>query len=101
MPCTAALLGTRTITQTLTREVPVLVLLAIVVVLFVGLLLAVDRAVKVSKRVRRRQEANRRLMAAAAVAEDQNRRRTAAAESSKALTSLIPAIHEHDIRHVD
>jgi hypothetical protein len=40
-------------------------------------------------------------MAAAAVAEDKNRRRTAAAESSKALTSLIPAIHEHDIRHVE
>ena len=78
-----------------------LVLLAIGIVLFVGLLLAVDRSVKVTKRVRRRREANRRLIAAAAVAEAANRQRTAAAESSKALTSLIPAIHEHDTRHVD
>jgi hypothetical protein len=76
-------------------------LLAIAVVLLVGLLFAVDRAVKASKRVRRRREANRRLMAAAAVAEDRNRQRTATAEASKALTSIIPAIHELDPRHVE
>jgi hypothetical protein len=78
---------------------PVLVLLAVVIVLFVGLLFAADRMVKVSKRVRRRREANRRFIAAAAQAEAKNRHRTATAD--KALTSLIPAIHEHDIRHVE
>jgi hypothetical protein len=82
------------------RKIPVL-LLAVALVLFVGLLFAVDRAVKASKRVRRRREANRRLIAAAAVAEDKNRQRTATAEASKALTSLIPAIHDHEIRHVE
>jgi hypothetical protein len=82
------------------RKMPVL-LLAVAIVLFVGLLFAVDRTLKVSKRVRRRREANRRLMAAAAVAEAKNKQSTATAEASKALTSLIPAIHEHDIRHVE
>ena len=80
---------------------PVLVLLAVGIVLFVGLLFAVDRTLKVSKRVRRRREANRRLIAAAAVAEAKNKQRTETAEASKALTSLIPAIHEHDTRHVE
>jgi hypothetical protein len=79
---------------------PVLVLLAVVIVLFVGLLFAADRMVKVSKRIRRRQEANRRLIAAAAQAEAKNAQRTATAEASKALTSLIPAI-QHDTRHVE
>jgi len=76
------------------------VLIAVAIVVLVGLLWAIDRATKATKRIRRRREANRRLLAAAAVAEANNRQRKAAAEASKALTSLIPAIQEHDIRHV-
>jgi hypothetical protein len=80
---------------------PVLVLLAVAIVLFVGVLLAADRAVKVLRRVRRRREANRRLAAAAALAEAEDRQRRAAAEASVALTSLMPTIHDHDPRHVN
>jgi Tfp pilus assembly protein PilV len=76
------------------------VLIAVVIVLLVGLLFAIDRATKAIKRIRRRREVNRRLVAAAAVAEANDIQRKAAAEASKALTSLIPAIQEHDIRHV-
>ena len=77
------------------------VLIAVAIVLLVGLLFAIDRANKTVKRIRRRREANRRLAAAAAVAEARNRQRKAAAEASKALTSLIPAIQEHETpRHV-
>ena len=76
------------------------VLIAVAIVLLVALLFAIDRANKAVKRIRRRREANRRLVAAAAAAEAKNRQRTAAAEASKALTSLIPAIQEHDTRHV-
>ncbi len=76
-------------------------LIAVVIVLAVGLLFAVDRAIKAIKRIRRRQDANRRLVAAAAAAEAKNRQRKAATEASGALTSLIPAIHEHETRHVD
>ena len=76
------------------------VLIAVAIVLFVGLLFAIDRANKTVKRIRRRREANRRLVAAAAVAEAKNRQRKAAVEASKALTSLIPTIQEHDTRHV-
>jgi membrane-anchored protein YejM (alkaline phosphatase superfamily) len=79
---------------------PVPVLIAVAIVLLVGLLFAIDRATKAIKRIRRRREANRRLVAAAAVAEAKNRQRKAAAEASNSLTSLIPAIQEHDIRHV-
>ena len=75
-------------------------LIAVAIVLLVGLLFAIDRANKAIKRIRRRREANRRLVAAAAVAEANNSQRKAAAEASKALTSLIPAIQEHDTRHV-
>jgi hypothetical protein len=80
---------------------PVLVLVAVAIVLFVGVLFAVDRAVKVLRRIRRRAEANRRLTAAAAQAEAQDRRRKAAAEASVALTSVMPTIRDHDPRHVD
>lgn len=76
-------------------------LIVVVIVLAVGLLFAVDRAIKAIKRIRRRQDANRRLVAAAAAAEAKNRQRKAATEASGALTSLIPAIHEHETRHVD
>jgi hypothetical protein len=76
------------------------VLIAVAIVLLVGLLFAIDRATKAIKRIRRRREANRRLVAAAAVAEAKDRQRKAAAEASNSLTSLIPAIQEHDIRHV-
>jgi hypothetical protein len=99
-PGSAALLKCPDRCPTLRRKIVVL-LFAVVIVLFVGLLFAVDRTLKVGKRVRRRREANRRLVAAAAVAEAANKQRTATAEASKALTSLIPAIHDHDIRHVE
>ena len=80
---------------------PVTVLLIVLIVLFVGLLCAADRAVKAITRGRRRTEANRRLAAAAAQAETQDRRRRAAAEASTALTSVLPAIHDQAPRHVD
>ena len=75
-------------------------LIAVAIVLLVGLLFAIDRTNKAIKRIGRRREANRRLVAAAAMAEAKNTQRKAAAEASKALTSLIPAIQEHDTRHV-
>ena len=75
-------------------------LIAVAIVLLVGLLFAIDRTNKAIKRIGRRREANRRLVAAAAVAEAKDSQRKAAAEASKALTSLIPAIQEHDTRHV-
>ena len=76
-------------------------LIAVAIVLLVALLFAIDRATKAIKRIRRRREANRRRVAAAAVAEANNKQRKAAAEASKALTSLIPAIQEHETpRHV-
>ena len=77
------------------------VLIAVAIVLLVALLFAIDRANKALTRIRRRREANRRLVAAAAAAEAKHRQRKATAEASKALTSLIPAIQEHDTpRHV-
>jgi type II secretory pathway pseudopilin PulG len=81
--------------------VSVAVLFIVLIVLFVGLLLAADRAVKSVRRARRRAEANRRLTAAATEAEERDRQRRAAAEASVALTSLMPTIHDHDPRHVD
>ena len=80
---------------------PVTVLLIVLVVLFVGLLCAADRVVQAIKRGRRRTEANRRLAAAAAQAEARDRQRIAAAEACTALTSVLPAIHDHAPRHVD
>jgi hypothetical protein len=80
---------------------PVTVLLIVLVVLFVGLLRPADRVVQAIKRGRRRTEANRRLAAAAARAQAQDRPRRAAAEASTALTSVLPAIHDHAVRHVD
>ena len=80
---------------------PVPVLLIALIALLVGLLLAADRAVKLIKRGLRRREADRRLTAAAARAEARDRQRRAAAESSAALTSVMPAIHDHAPRHVD
>jgi cell division protein FtsL len=76
-------------------------LLAGVVVLLIALLLAADRAVKAVRRGRRLRQANTRLTAAAAQAEAEHRRRRAAAEASGALTSVMPAIHDHPTRHVD
>jgi hypothetical protein len=76
-------------------------LLAVVLVLFIALLLTADRAVKAVRRGRRRRHANARLTAAAAQAEADDRQRRAADEASGALTSIMPAIHEHPPRHVD
>jgi predicted Holliday junction resolvase-like endonuclease len=80
---------------------PVAVLLIVVIVLFVGLLFAADRAVKAIKRALRLREADRRLAAAAAEAEERDRQRRAAAEASAALTSIMPTIHDHAPRRVD
>jgi hypothetical protein len=80
---------------------PVTVLLIVLVVLFVGLLFAADRVVQAIKRGRRRAKAHRRLAAAAGQAEAQDKQRRAAAEASTALTSVLPAIHDHAPRHVD
>ena len=77
------------------------VLFIVLIVLFVGLLAAADRAVKMIKRSRRRRAADRRLTAAAAQAEARDRQRRAAAEASTALTSVMPAIDDHAPRHVD
>jgi predicted RND superfamily exporter protein len=63
-------------------------LIGVAIVLLVALLFAIDRATKAGKRIGRRREAK-------------DRQRKATAEASKALTSLIPAIQEHDTpRHV-
>ena len=77
------------------------VLFIVLIALFVGLLVAADRAVKMIKRGRRRREADRRLAAATAQAEERDRQRKAAAEASTALTSVMPTIHDHAPRHVD
>ena len=80
---------------------PVGVLLIVLIVLFVGLLFVADRAVKWARRARRLREADRRLTAAAARGEARDRQRRSAAEASTALTSVMPAIHDHAPRHVD
>jgi hypothetical protein len=80
---------------------PVDVLLIVVIVLFVALLWAADRALKAGKRIRRRREADRRLTAAAAQAEARDSQRRAATEASGALTSLMPTIHDLPPRHVE
>jgi hypothetical protein len=80
---------------------PVLVLIAVAIVLFVCLLIAADRAAKAVQRGLRRKEANRRLAAAAARAEARDRRRKAAEQASGALTSVMPTIHDVDTRHVE
>ena len=79
---------------------PVRVLIAVAVVLFVCLLFAADRTVKVIKQTRRRREATRRLAAATAQAEAKDRQRKAAEQASGALTSVMPTIHDVDTRLV-
>jgi Predicted phosphoesterase len=67
--------GAITLARTLERMMPVRVLIAVLIVLFVCLLAAaVDRAIKTTKRNRRRLDATRRLAAAAAQGEAQHRR---------------------------
>jgi hypothetical protein len=80
---------------------PVPVLFVVLIVLFVGLLVAADRAVKMIKQSQRRKAADRRLAAAVAQAQARDRQRRAAAEASTALTSVMPTIHDHAPRHVD
>ncbi len=81
---------------------PVRVLIAVVIVLFVAcLLFAADRTVKAIQRGRRRREATLRLAAAAAQAEAEDRQRKAAEQASGALTSVLPTIHDVDTRHVE
>ena len=84
------------------RKMPVRLLIAVLIVLFVCLLaVAVDWAIKSIKRNRRRLDATRRLAAAAAQAEAKDRRRKASEQVSGALTSVMPTIHDIDTRHVD
>ena len=84
------------------RKMPVRLLIAVLVVLFVCLLaVAVDWTIKSIKRNRRRLDASRRLAAAAAHGEAKHRRRKAAEQVSGALTSVMPTIHDIDTRHVD
>src|SRR5580693_8451347 len=84
------------------RKMPVRLLIAVLIVLFVCLLAAaVDWAIKSVKRSRRRLDATRRLAAAAAHGEAKHRRRKAAEQVSGALTSVMPTIHDIDTRHVD
>src|SRR6202167_3495984 len=80
---------------------PVQVLIIVLIVLFVVLLLAADRAVKAIRRGRRRADANKRLVAAVDRGQAKHRQRRAAADASRALTSVIPTIHDHPPRHVD
>jgi type II secretory pathway pseudopilin PulG len=80
---------------------PVAVLLIVLIVLFIVLLLAADRAVKAIRRGRRRADANKRLVAAVDRGKAKHRQRKAAADASRALTSVIPTIHDHPVRHVD
>ena len=80
---------------------PVRVLIAVLIVLFICLLFAADRTVKVIKRERRRRESARRLAAATAQGEAANKQRKTAERASGALTSVMPTIHDVDPRHVD
>jgi len=81
---------------------PVRVLIAVVIVLFlVCLLVVADRAVKVLRRERRRREAARRLAAAAAEGEARTKQRKAAERASGALTSVMPTIHDIETRRVN
>jgi hypothetical protein len=77
------------------------VLLAVAFVLIVCVLFATDRAIKAVNRGRRRRETNERLVAAAAVAEEKERERRENVDTEEALTSIIPTIHDHEIRNVD
>jgi hypothetical protein len=80
---------------------PVTVLLIVAIVLFIGLLFAVDQLVKAIKRGRRRASATRRLDAAEARGRARHKQRRAAAEASAELTSVMPTIHDLDPRHVE
>lgn len=77
------------------------VLLPVVIVLFVVLLFAADRAIKAIRRGLRRREVNERLAAVTAEAEARENNRQAAVEAREALTSVMPTIHKHDPRRVD
>jgi hypothetical protein len=101
-PVRTGFTGAITPARTLERMMPVRVLIAVLIVLFVCVLAAaVDRAIKTTKRNRRRLDATRRLAAAAEQAEAKDRRRKAAEQVSGALTSVMPTIHDVDTRHVD
>ena len=80
---------------------PVTVLLIVAIVLFIGLLFAVDQLVKAIKRGRRRASATQRLAAAEARGKARHKQRRAAAEASAELTSVMPTIHDLDPRHVE
>src|SRR5262249_39410620 len=101
MPCAPALLKSSGTARTPERKMPVRVLIAVLIVLFVVCLrVAAARAVRVLRRERRRREVGRRLAAATAEAEARDRQRKAAERASGALTSVMPTIHDIETRHV-
>ena len=71
---------------------PMIVVAIVLIVLLAGLLYALDRALKVLARGKRRRTNAERLFAAASVAEEKEKKRRAAEEGSAALTSVMPAI---------
>ena len=94
--------GAITLARTPEWKLPVGVLIAVLILVFVCLLAAAtDRAIKTTKRNRRRLDATRRLDAATARGQAQHKRRKAAEQVSGALTSVMPTIHDIDTRHVD
>lgn len=74
------------------------VILPLGVVLVAGLLFLLDRALKAIQEGRRRRDAGMRLYAAAAYAESKEKHRRAVSESSKALTTVLPAIRRETDR---
>lgn len=72
------------------------VILAVVVVLAIGLLFLLDRALKAIGKGRRRREAGMRLYAAAAQAEAAAKQRREKEWASKELTKVLPAILKRD-----
>lgn len=78
------------------------VVFAVLILIVIGLLFLLDRALKAIQEGRRRRRAAIRLAAAAASAEEQAKRQEAAASTSGALTTVLPAIQkpERGPRHV-
>jgi len=77
------------------------VLLVVGVVLLICVLLALDRVLKVIRRVERRRDLSERLAAVAEAAEARDEQRRTVREESGAITSVMPTIHDLGPRHVE
>jgi hypothetical protein len=77
------------------------VLLVIGFVLLICVLLAVDRVLKVIRRVERRRGLSERLAVVAEAAEARDEQRRTVREESGAITSVMPTIHDLGPRHVE